>query len=87
MWIVVAVATGDTDSAHHNISLGVALHTPSRSVNPLRANSGFLCISTSEICVQLLNPQHEPKYHGKYRAPLLAVVRPIYRSCYDSSDL
>ena len=59
-WIVVAVARGDAHSARHNTSPGVALPTPSRSVDPLRASSGFLCIDTSEICVHLLNPQLEP---------------------------
>jgi len=81
---VVSVATGDDHSAHNNISLGDALPTPSRSVGPLHASSGFLCIDKSEICIHLLNPQLEPWYHGKYRAPLRAVVHPIYTSCYDS---
>jgi len=60
IWIVVAVATGDGHSARHNTSPGVALPTLSRSVDPLRASSGFLCIDTSEIWVHLLNPQLEP---------------------------
>jgi hypothetical protein len=30
---------------------------PSRSVDPLSASSGFLCIDTSEICVYHLNPR------------------------------
>ena len=51
---------GDDHSVHHNISLGVALPTPSRSVGPLRASSRFLCIDKSEICLHLLNPQLEP---------------------------
>jgi hypothetical protein len=50
----------DALSARHNSSLGVVLPTPSCSVNPLRASSGFLCIDSSEICVHLLNPQHQP---------------------------
>ena len=68
----------------YNTSLGVALPTPSRSVDPLHAISGFLCIDTSEICVHLLYPQLETSYWGKYRAPLCAVVHPIYTSGYDS---
>jgi len=59
-WIVVAVATGDAHSACHNTSPCVALPTPSHSVDPLRASSGFLCIDISEICVHHLNPQLEP---------------------------
>jgi hypothetical protein len=43
----------------HNTSPGVALPTPSHSVDPLRASSGSLCIDTSEICVHHLNPQLE----------------------------
>jgi len=58
-WIVVAVATEEAHSARHNTSPGVAWPTPSRSVDPLRASSGFLCINTSEICVHHLNPQLE----------------------------
>ena len=75
---------GDAHSARHNTSLGVALPTPSRSVNPLRASCGFQCIDTSEICVHHLNPQLEPEKPGKYRAPSRAVVHQIYMSCYDS---
>jgi hypothetical protein len=63
--LVVAVATGDTHSARHNTSPGVALPTPSRSVDPLHASFGFLCIDTSEICVRLLIPQQEPTSQGK----------------------
>jgi hypothetical protein len=51
---------GEAHSARHNASPGVALPTPSRSVDPLRASSGFLVIDTSEICVHHLNPQLEP---------------------------
>jgi len=83
-WIVIAVATGDAHSAHHNTSPGIALPTPSRSVDPLHASSRFLCIDTSVICLHLLNPQLEPWYHVKCRAPLRAVVHAIYTSCYDS---
>jgi hypothetical protein len=46
---------GDDHSVHHNISLGVGLPTPSRSVGPRRASSGFLCIDKSEIYVHHLN--------------------------------
>jgi hypothetical protein len=74
---------GDAHSAQHNTSPGVALPTPSRSVDPLHASSGFLCIETSEISVHLLNPQLEPAYPGKYRVLLRAVVHPIYTSCYN----
>jgi len=59
-WMVIAVATRDAHSARYNTSPGVALPTTSRSVNPLRASSGFLCIDTSEICVHQLNPLVEP---------------------------
>jgi len=83
-WIVVAVPSWDNHSVHHNISLGGSIPTPSGSVGPLRASFGFLCIDKSEICIHLLNPPLEPSYHGKYRAPLRAVVHPIYMSCYDS---
>jgi hypothetical protein len=57
--MVVAVAMGDVHSAHNDISLCIALPTPSRSVDPLHASSGFLCINKSEICIHLLNPQLE----------------------------
>ena len=75
---------GVAHSARQNISLGVALPTPSCSVGPLSASSGFLCNDKSEICVHHLNPRLEPQYHGKCSAPLHAVVHPIYMSCYDS---
>ena len=64
----------DNHSAHHIISLGVALPTPSGSVSPLHASSGFLSIDKSGICIHLQNPQLEPQYHGKYRDPFRAVV-------------
>jgi len=51
---------GDAHSARYNTSPDVALPTPSRSVDPLRASSGVPCINTSEKCVHLLNPQLEP---------------------------
>jgi hypothetical protein len=51
---------GDDHSAHDKISLGIDLPTPSRSVGPLRASSGFQCINESEICVHHQNPQVEP---------------------------
>jgi len=83
-WIVVVVATGDNHTAHYFTSLGIALPTPSCTVGPLRASSGCLCIDNSEIYVHLRHPQLEPWYHGKYRAPLSAVVHPIYTLSYDS---
>jgi len=60
IYIVIAVTTGDTHSACHNTSPGIALPTPSRSVDPLHASTGFLCIGTSEICVHHVNSQLEP---------------------------
>jgi len=41
---------GDTHSACHNTSPGVAIHTPSHSVGSHRASSGFLCIDTWDMC-------------------------------------
>jgi hypothetical protein len=79
--IVVEVGTRDAHSARRNTSPGVASPTPCCSVHPILATSGFLCIDTSEIYVHILNPQLEPLYHGIYRAPVLAVVHPIYTSC------
>ena len=58
--MVVAVTRGDVQSACHNTTLVVALVILSRSVDPLSANSAFLCINTSEICIPHLNPQLEP---------------------------
>jgi len=75
---------GDDHSANHNTALADALPTPSCSVGPLRPISGVLCIDKSEMCVHLRNPQLKPQYHGKYTAPLLAVVHLVYTSCYDS---
>ena len=69
---------GDDHSAHHNASLAVALPTPWHSVCPLCPSSGFLFINASEICIHLLNSQLEPEYHGKYRAPMHAIVHPMY---------
>jgi hypothetical protein len=75
---------GDPQSARHNTFPGVALRTPSHSVHLRCATSGFLCIDTFEICGHHLNPQLEPEYDGECRAPLRAVVHPIYSSYYDS---
>jgi len=83
-WILVAAATEDALSACHNTSLSIALPIASCSVDPLSARSSFLCIDTSEICIYHLNPWLEPKSHGKYKAPLRAVVHPISMSCSDS---
>ena len=83
-WIIITVGKRDAHSAHHNTCPGVALSTRSRSIVPLCAKSGILCINKSEICIHLLNPQLAPSYYGKSIAPLHAVVHPIYTSCYDS---
>ena len=83
-WIVVAAAMGDAYSVCQNTSLGVALPTPSRSVDPLCASSAFLCIDTSEIWIHLLKPQLQPWYHRKCKVPLRAAVHPIYTSYYDT---
>ena len=82
--IVVVVAMEGIHSVCHTISMGVAVPTPSRPVDLRCARSGFLCIDTSERCVHHPNPQHEPYFYGKYRAPLCAVVNPIYTSGYNS---
>jgi len=55
--IVIAVATGDSHSVCHNTSPGIALPTPSRSIDPLCASSGFLCIDPSGIWVHHWNAQ------------------------------
>ena len=60
-------------------------YAPSYSVSPLRNRTGSLCINQSGMSVQILFPQLEPEYCGKYRALLRAVVHPIHTSCYDSS--
>jgi len=83
-WKVLAVATGDAYSAIHNTSPGVAFPIPSHFVDPLCGSSSFLCIHTPEICVRQSNIQLKLLYHGKSRAPLHAVVHPIYMSCDDS---
>jgi hypothetical protein len=52
---------GDDHCAQQIISLGVAVQTPSHSVRPLNASSGFLCINKSEIYFQLQKHQLNPE--------------------------
>jgi hypothetical protein len=56
---------GDTHSAHHNTSLGVALPPPSRLFDPLHTGCSFHSIDTSEIFVYLLNPHLESLHNGE----------------------
>jgi hypothetical protein len=76
---------GDEHSVHHNIFLGVALPTPSGSVGPHPASSGFRCNDQSEMWGYHLNSHVELNYHGKYHTPLHAVVDQTYMSGYNSN--
>jgi len=78
-------------SCHANRPLSTPQHLPgrclpthSRSVGPLHVSSGFLCITTCEICIHLRKSQLQLWYNGKCRVPLRAVIHLICISCSDS---